>query len=147
MRKLEMNRKRKIKQFALDTNVFIYFFENNVELGQKAKAIFEGLSQNQLKAVTNITSLAELLSSPKLTGQAVRETKKLFLSVPNLEIYGLDESIAIKSAEIRREYGFRLLDAIQLATALIAKTQAFITNDHRLKSFKQLKIISLSDLA
>lgn len=141
-----MNQKRKYKIFALDTNTFIYYFENDVKFGQQAKSIFENLSCSRLKAVTSITSLAELLSSPKLTDEAVRETKKLFLSVPNLEIYGLDENIAIKSAEIRREYGFRLLDAIQLATALFSKAEAFITNDYRLKSFKKLKIISLSDL-
>lgn len=141
-----MNQKLRIKFVALDTNVFIYFFENNANFGQKAKLIFKKLTENQLKAVTNITSLAELLSSPKLSNEAVKETKKLFLSVPNLEIYRLDEVIAIESAQIRREYGFRLLDAIQLATAKYAKAGAFITNDAGLKKFKELKVVLLNEI-
>lgn len=131
---------------ALDTNIFIYYFEGNEIFGQKAKIIFDQLTDNKLTAVTNITALAELLSSPKLSKKAIKETKKLFLSIPNLEIYGVDESIAMESAEIRREYGFRLFDAIQLATAKLAKTQVFVTNDERLKKFKGLKIILIKDI-
>lgn len=141
-----MNRKLRVKIVALDTNIFIYFFENNANFGHKAKLIFEKLTTNQLKAVTNITSLAEILSSPKLSDEAVKETKRLFLSVPNLEIYHVDENIAIESAKIRRQYGFRILDAIQLATAIQSKVKAFITNDDRLKKFKELKVILLEQL-
>lgn len=34
---------------------------------------------------------------------------------------GIDHNLALEAAEIRRGYGFRLPDAIQLATALSAK--------------------------
>ena len=49
------------------------------------------------------------------------------------------------AAEVRREYGFRLPDSIQLATALHSKSQAFVTNDRRLKKFKELPAILLSE--
>lgn len=132
---------------ALDTNVFIYFFESNETFGRRVKLIFDQLTNNKLKGVTNITALAELLSSPKLNKKTVKETKNLFLSVPNLEIYPVDENIAVESAQIRRKYDFRLLDAIQLATAKRAKASVFITNDQRLKQFKSLKVILITDLA
>lgn len=141
-----MNQIHKIKFCALDTNVFIYFFENDAEYGKRAKLIFDKLTENQLKAITNITSLAEILASPKLDDEAVKETRRLFLSVPNLEIYQVDENIAIESAKIKRQYGFRLLDTIQLATAKLAKAKIFITNDEKLKRFKELKVIMLSEL-
>lgn len=131
---------------ALDTNVFIYYFESNEAFGIKAKLIFDQLTEDKLKGVTNITALAELLSSPKLNKKAVKVTKNLFFSVPNLEIYQVDENIALESAQIRRKYGFRLLDAIQLATAKRAKAQAFISNDGRLKQYKPLKVLVLSEL-
>lgn len=141
-----MKKLLKIKLSALDTNIFIYFFENHADFGQKAKLIFEKMATRELRGMTNITSLAEIMSSPRLNDKAVKETSKLFLSIPNLEVYKVDEDIATESAKIRREYGFRLLDAIQLATAKIAKAQAFITNDDRLKQFKELKIILLNQL-
>mgnify|MGYP001595558059 CR=1 FL=1 len=134
------------KFVALDTNIFIYYFESNEIFGQKAKSIFDQLTDNKLTAVVNITALAELLSSSKLSKKAVKETKKLFLSIPNLEIYQVDETIATEGAEIRREYGFRLFDSIQLATARLAKAQAFITNDGKLRKFKDLKIILIKDI-
>lgn len=141
-----MNQISKFKLAALDTNIFIYYFEQNISFGTKAKLIFDNLSSNKLKACTNITSLAEIISSPKLTDAAVKETRRLFFSIPNLEIYQVDEKIAIESARIRRKYSFRLLDTIQLATALNAKARVFITNDENLKKFKELKVILLKEL-
>jgi len=134
-----------LKLIALDTNVFIYYFESDETFGKNAKLIFDQLTANKLRGVTNITALAELLSSPKLNKRAVKETKNLFLSVPNLEIYQVDENIAIESAQIRRKYGFRLLDAIQLATAQLAKAHVFISNDERLKKFKPLKVLLITE--
>lgn len=141
-----MNQILKFKLAALDTNIFIYYFEQNIYFGAKAKFIFDNLSTNKLQACTNITSLAEIISSPKLTDTAVKETRDLFFSIPNLEIHQVDEKIAMESARIRRKYSFRLLDTIQLATALYAKAKVFITNDERLKKFKELQVVLLSDL-
>lgn len=141
-----MNQLSKIKSVALDTNIFIYYFNEDKNLGPKAKLIIDRLSSKQLKAYTNITTLAEILSSPDLSEEAVKETRKLFLSIPNLEIYSVDENIAVESSKIRRNYNFRLLDAIQIATALSAEAKVFITNDEKLKKFKEIEIMLLNEL-
>ena len=64
--------------------------------------------------------------------------------MPNLNIIDVDYKIALEAARIKREYKFRLPDSIQLATALIGKAQAFVTNDQRLKKFQELPIVMLS---
>src|SRR5207248_6090877 len=46
---------------------------------------------------------------------------------------------------LRRAYGFRIPDAIQLATCLYQKVDLFITNDRRLKTYKEIPIILLSE--
>lgn len=135
------------KFVALDTNVFIYYFEGDKTFGKKAKLIFDQLTEKRLKAVVNITALAEILSSPNLHEKAVKETKKLFLSVPSLEIYHVDENITLESTRIRRKYNFRLFDAIQLATAIIAHADVFITNDKKLLRCKEIKVLLLSSFA
>jgi predicted nucleic acid-binding protein len=66
--------------------------------------------------------------------------------VPNLTDLEDNMAISLEAARIRREYGLRLPDATQLATAIYAKAKAFITNDHRLKQFKEIKIITLEQL-
>lgn len=136
----------KFKTVGLDTNIFIYFFEQNPEFSSRAKIIFDALSSGKQSAVTSIISLIEILSPDFLSKEAVSETEAKFFDIPNLKILELDQTIGLKAAEIRREYGFRLSDAVQLATALSVKAKVFITNDQRLKSFKKLKVISLQDL-
>ena len=65
---------------------------------------------------------------------------QLFLETPNLKIKNLDSEIAIEAARIRRKYGFQTPDAIELATAVVAKADAFITNDKRLMKFNEIKV-------
>lgn len=137
----------KFKIVGLDTNIFIYFFEQNPEFGESAKKIFDLLSAGKLSAATSIISLIEILSPDFLSKEAIRETEAKFFDIPNLKVVDVDKTIGLKAAAIRRQYGFRLSDAVQLSTALFAKAKAFITNDKLLKPFKELKIIFLSGLA
>jgi predicted nucleic acid-binding protein len=66
--------------------------------------------------------------------------------IPNLTILEVNRAIVKTASEIRRTYGFRLADAVQLATAVHEKADVFITNDQRLKHFKPLRVIPLSSL-
>lgn len=136
---------KNIKLVALDSNVFIYNLEQNPQYISATDEIFNRLVLNKLKAVTSIISLTEVLSYPK-TDSVVKQITEDFYNTPNLKIIEVGQEVAVEAARIRREHGFKLPDAVQLATALSAKAKAFITNDHRLKSFKKLKIISLPDL-
>jgi predicted nucleic acid-binding protein len=128
------------KLVVLDANIFIYQLQQNPKFGIRTKTIFDHLVEGQLKAVTSVLTLTEILSfrapSPKLGS-----LKKLFLGIPNLTIFDVTQEIAFEAAKIRREYGFRTPDAIQLATAIKAKAKVFITNDYRLKSFKKIKVV------
>ena len=131
-----------IKKICLDTSLFIYYFEAHPEFGPLSKVYFEDLLANKLAAVTTIISLTELLSFTKLIllpKQIIRD----FFNIPNLKVIEVNQEIAITAAEIRREYHFKLADSIQLATAVFAKADAFLTNDARLKPFKKLKVIIL----
>ena len=84
--------------------------------------------------------------SYKANEEAIERLKSDFLSTPNLTIVQVDMKISEDAARIRRKYGFRLPDAIQLATALDYKAQTFITNDKRLKVFKELPITLLTEI-
>lgn len=130
---------------ALDSNIFIYNLEENSEFVKFTDLIFKKLIANKLKAVTNVISLIEILSFPK-TSDVAKQLTEDFLSTPNLEVFDVDQQIAVEAARIRRKYGFRLPDAIQLSTALKAKADGFVTNDQKLKRFKSLKIIMIKSI-
>lgn len=134
-----------IKLVGLDSNVFIYNLEHNPQFISSTDFIFNQLLSNKLKAATSIISLIEMLSYPG-TADVEEKIVEEFFSTPNLEVFEVTKEIATKAARIRRNYKFRLPDSIQLATAIHAKAKAFISNDQRLKVFKEIPVILLSKI-
>ena len=130
---------------ALDSNIFIYNLEENPQFVKFTDLVFKRLVANKLKAVTSIISLTEILSYQK-TSNVAKQLIEDFLGTPNLEVFDVNQQIAVEAANIRRSYGIRLPDAIQLATAVNAKADAFITNDKKLKAFKDIKILPITSL-
>lgn len=135
---------KNLKRIALDSNIFIYNLEQNPRYVQITDRIFKRLMAKRLIAATSIVSLTEILSYPN-TEKISKEITEDFLSTPNLVIFDVNQEIAVEAARIRRKYGFRLPDALQLATACIAKADSFITNDKKLKLFKSLKVLLLTE--
>lgn len=140
-----MSGKKSLKLVGLDSDIFIYHFEDNPRFNSFTEKIFEKLLEGWTKGTTSVISLIETLSYP-LSPKLVKEINDAFLSIPNLHVVDVDHDIGFEAAKIRREYGFRLPDSIQLATALQAKVQAFVTNDQKLKRFKRLPIILLDEV-
>ena len=136
----------KNKLIGLDTNIFIYQFQSHPQFGKKTQSIFFQLAANKVKAITSIITVTEVLAFKK-SEDIVSELKNLLLEVPNLEMKEVSREIALEAARIRRKYGFRLPDALQLATALTEKADIFITNDIKLHGFKEIKIVSLQKFA
>ena len=123
----------------LDTNVFIYFFSGSGVLGQKAKKIFASIFDRQNEALTSIITKIELLSQ-EAPEKEIHELLMFLQEIPSLGIIDLGSEIAIEAARIRRNYHYRLPDAVQLATALHSRADVFITNDQRLANFPEIKI-------
>jgi predicted nucleic acid-binding protein len=59
------------------------------------------------------------------------------------EIVPLTRVVLDHATEIRARFKFKTPDAIHLAAAVASGCDAFLTNDHRLDSFSQLKIVIL----
>jgi predicted nucleic acid-binding protein len=146
-----MNGKRDLKSWVgkiqlatIDTNVFIYYFDRNLEFYQIAdRLVNQFISQNK-KILSSTLTLTEILSfnAPQFILDKLEEEISI---LSNLNLLPVDEKIAKEAARIRRENDFRIVDSVQLATALAAKVDAFITNDARLKAFKEIKVILLSE--
>ena len=58
----------------------------------------------------------------------------------------VNEAIAARAAHLRAIYNLRTPDALQVAAALDANCDAFLTNDRGLKRVEELKILFLDDL-
>ncbi|GIP32023.1 type II toxin-antitoxin system VapC family toxin [Paenibacillus sp. J2TS4] len=136
------------KKIGLDTNLFIYVFEQHPEFGEKAKSILEQIEDGLVTAVASSVSLTEILVKPIREGNLTLEKqyKLLFSHFPNLTILPIDNMVAERAAYLRGKYNIRTPDALILATALAANADFFITNDQRLENVKEIKCVSLDQL-
>lgn len=138
-----MARKSLKGRVALDSNLFIYHFEDHPRFSPYTERVFGKIESGDLKAVTSIVSVLETLSYP-LPPPLIEEIKEAFFSFPNLAIVNLDPEISFEAARIRREYILPLPDAIQLATARVSKAAVFVTNDKSLRRFKEVEVVLLN---
>lgn len=130
-------------RIGVDTNIFIYSFSSHSEFGQYANKIFEFADTYQRKIITSIITYIELLSIP-VEAEPLEVLEEAFLSMPQLEVVDIGLKVAQKAADIRRQYSFKVPDSLQLASACIGEADVFITQDNRLKKFKELPIIGLT---
>ena len=131
------------KLIGIDTDIFIYYLEENPEFGIASKKIIDSLNSGNLRGVTSILAVSEIISKKGLSKSVAKDLEATFFEIPNLTILEVSLKVAVEAGRIRREYSLRLPDAIQLATALQFKAQAFVTNDEKLKIFDELEIILL----
>jgi predicted nucleic acid-binding protein len=136
------------RSIGLDTQLFIYHFQENTTYLPLTQAIFETIESGQVKASTSVVTLLEILVKPKREGnaRAVEEYKFALQTFPNLKLKSVDQAVAEKAAEIRATHNLRPPDAIQLASAITENAEAFITNDDRLKrAAKEIHVIVLRE--
>ena len=138
------------KTILLDTNCFIYYFEDNEAYADKLESIFENIQAGKNKAYMSVLSLLEILVKPKKENNIFLENRyKLILSnYPNLSIVDVSFGISDIAARLRGEYSVKTPDAIILATGIGMKADYFITNDIRLKKIcekEDIQIVNLNE--
>ncbi|MDO8515576.1 MAG: PIN domain-containing protein [bacterium] len=137
---LFINELLKARNIALDSMIFIYLLERNEKYFPVVNIIFELLEKGKITGITSIISPLEVLSPPKLSPDQISLYGRFFKEEKNLITYELKWEIMELAADIRRNYGLRSPDAIQLATAKLEEAGIFITNDEIYK-----KVIGAKD--
>ncbi len=120
----------------LDTNCFIYYFEDNHNYADKLEKIFIGIQDGRSEAFMLILSFMEILVKPKKDNNVFLENRyKLILSnYSNLSIIDVDYKIADIVSRLRANHNIKTPDAIILATGISMNVDYFITNDIKLKN-------------
>jgi predicted nucleic acid-binding protein len=137
-----------IKAIFLDTAPVIYFIEAHHQFGPLVKQVVELMNENRIQAVTSVLTLSEVLPKPVETGnvELAQKFKTYLKNGPNLTLLAIDETIGEIAGVLRGKYPYlKTVDAVQIATALDAEADAFLTNDKKLSGIKEIKVIILSD--
>lgn len=139
----------KYRKVGLDVMCFVYFFEGNPKYLTLCQVIFDLAQQNKLKLTTSILGYTEVQVVPKREKNLVLERKyrNIFSRLPNLEVKLYDWGVAEKASALRAKYKIKLPDAINLASAILAQAEAFITNDRILLQVKEIPVVILEDYA
>lgn len=138
-----------VNRLFLDTAPVIYYVENNPRYLDRVRKVFEQILESSVIAVASPVTLAECLVLPYNSGQVQiqQEFIQLILNTENIEFEPIDNAnIALEAAQIRARYNLQLPDAFQIAVALAAECEAFLTNDAVFRRVTELSILLLDEL-
>lgn len=119
----------------LDSNIFIYHFEDPGALGSRATHILKRLLSRGDSVFTSTLTLGEVLVKPVEWGDRFLENQyRSLLSGREIGVAPFDVRAGEIFALVRQDRGIKTADAIQLATAASAGCDLFITNNERLSN-------------
>lgn len=136
-----------IERVFLDTAPVIYYVEKNPRYAALVDVVFDQIDQGELTAVTSPITLAECLVYPyrQNNAQLQQDFKDLIGHGNNTEFVAIDEGVGTKAAELRAAYNIALPDALQIACALKADCDAFLSNDIALKRISEIAVLILDE--
>ena len=106
------------------------------------------VENDEFLAVTSVVSLTEVLIHPLRHNDVALENRylDLLLHTRNVQTLPLDTATCTSAARLRARYNLRTPDALQIASAIEAGCDAFLTNDLDLKRVQEISILVLSEL-
>jgi predicted nucleic acid-binding protein len=112
------------------------------------RPFFQSADLGEFQIVTSVLTLTEVLVHPLRPGdrRLADQYRQLLLRARHVATLPISDAIAEQAAELRGQFGLRTPDAIQLATAINAGASWFLTNDTRLPSLPNFKILVLNQL-
>ncbi len=137
-----------VTALGFDTAPLIYFVERHSAYVDLVREFVQHVDTGTVVGYSSTVTLTEVLTQPKQKGNITveQEYRALLLHSRNFTLLPIDTTIAERAADLRARYRFRTPDALQIAAALVAGCQAFLTNDALLKRTAELRVLVLDDL-
>jgi predicted nucleic acid-binding protein len=119
-----------------DTNIFVYFFEDQGRLGEGARGLRERMLRRGDQLITSAMTVGEILVKPRQRQDLDRCRKYELAITATALVLPFDLDAARRFSVLRLNRSLRAPDAIQLSCAATVDTDLFITNDNRLSDLK-----------
>jgi predicted nucleic acid-binding protein len=129
---------RRFRRVGLDTSTLIYHLEDVQPYSELIEAAFAAIAGGSPVGILSTISATELLVRPFAERQKERVLlcERFLLSFPNTVLIPPSYRIANEAARLRATYGIRTPDALLVATTLVERGEAFLTNDRDLRRLK-----------
>jgi predicted nucleic acid-binding protein len=137
-----------VSQLFIDTTPLIYLVERHPAYLPKTRAIFARIDRGDLIGFSSVVTLTEVLTLPFKAGdrQVEQMYRSRLLYSRNFTLLPVSIAIAEKAAQLRAKYNLRTPDALQIAAALDAQCQGFLTNDKGLVRVTELTVLLIDQL-
>ena len=134
---------RRNARVYVDTNLFIYYFENNPQFVEKIDNFFKESIEKNVVLICSELLYLELLVVPfkDKNNKAISLYENIENYIPNLNLIPISKEILVSASKIRASYKYKSPDAIHLSTAKAEKCQTYYGSDKNLKSFKDVEIL------
>ena len=131
-----------------DTAPSIYYTEAHPQFGPLSKEAVEAFQSGGITAYSSVITLSEVLAKPyEMVKESLARTFADFLlRGRNFHLIEISREIAQRAGRLRGKYpALKVLDSIQVASALSIRAEAFLTNDGKLKQVREIKVLVLKD--
>ena len=137
-----------ITALGFDTSPFIYFVERHLTYVEVMREVIRRVDAGTMTGYSSVVTLTEVLTLPKRLGNTTVEQayRDILLHSRHFVLMAIDAAIAERAAALRARYTLRTPDALQIATALQAGCQGFLTNDVALTRVTSPRMLVLHEL-
>jgi predicted nucleic acid-binding protein len=133
-----------VSRIFWDTNLFVYLIEDYGDLSERVASLRKRMVERRDDLYTSALTLGEILVRPLEVGDEVLSRRCEAALRRGATIVPFDVETARLYAGIRNDPTIRPPDVIQLACAVQARVDLFITNDERLsmKSIPRIQFVT-----
>lgn len=112
------------------------------------REVFRRADNDEFTVFTASITLTETLILPMRTENADLENQyRAFLwDAGKVTLIPIDVPVAVRAAELRARYNLKTPDALQIAAAVEAGCEAFLTNHDGLRRVTDLRVLVLKEL-
>lgn len=137
-----------VRTLGFDTAPLIYLIEKHPSFLEPMREVARRVDEGSIGAVASVITLTELLAQPLRHGRTdlVEAYRRLFEAHAHVRVVPIDVAIAVRGAELRARHGLRTPDALQVAAAIQAGCDAFLTNDADMRRVDEARVVLVSDL-
>jgi predicted nucleic acid-binding protein len=135
------------RRIFLDTAPLIYYIEDSAYFSKSLSELFIAVEEQKCVLISSVITLAEVLVLPLREGRQdlVEKYESILTNSQSVIIADINLEIAKITAQLRAKYSLKTPDAIQIGAAIFHSADYFLTNDKRLKSIKEVNVITLDD--
>ena len=130
-----------------DTSILIYALENG---SAQARNLLEDSMRQGVVGISVVTIMEYCTGCMRHNRTDMVTRFRQFLRKCGFEIHLIQEETAFTAAKIRADYpAFKQMDALQLASAIVAEADVFYTNDKQLLQFshERMKVVGFDEFS